>query len=165
MPPRKVAKTPASSRKRAVSKKKTHETPFDQRLVLCQWMFGLFGASHLKELTDGSDWERYEGFTEEGQTAFLPLLTNNNQKAPFLSSEMLGEYDRNIVRHWREITENRLEHGIRPTPKYFQYLALLFTEIYLHRWMDDAESLRVSLNKKIEAFNKASGRDNPLPEY
>ena len=47
-----------------------------------------------------------------------------------IKNEELLEYDHHIVRFTKEINENRRE---KITWKYYQYLALLFTEIYLDR--------------------------------
>ena len=39
-----------------------------------EWLFGLFGVKNLQELTGDGHWDEYEGFTEEGQTVFLPFV-------------------------------------------------------------------------------------------
>ena len=140
-----------------------NEVRFDQRLVLCEWLFGLFGVKNLQELTGDGHWDEYEGFTEEGQTVFLPFVSNRKANHPSLSRDVLAEFDSNIVRHWREITERRQENGKWPLPKYFQYLALLFTEIYLDRYFSDAERLRLDLNRKVADFNTRT--HDQLPEY
>src|SRR4051812_9709815 len=119
---------------------------FDQRLVLRRWMFSLFGAKNLQDLTVDGNWDEYEGFSEEGQTVFLPLVSNRKSNHSSLSKEVLAEYDGNIVRHWKDITARRQESGRQLLPKYFQYLALLFTEIYLDRYFYDVERLRLDLN-------------------
>ena len=141
----------------------TKERRFDQRLVLCQWLFGLFGVKNLQELTGDGHWDEYEGFTEEGQTVFLPLISNRKGNHPSLSKDVLAEYDGNLVRHWKEVTARRQESGKRPLPKYFQYLALLFSEIYLDRYFYDVERLRLDLNETLAAFNAAA--QEPLPPY
>jgi hypothetical protein len=150
--------------KRASSSKlREKQTPFDQRLVLCKWLFALFGAKNLQDLTSDGHWDEYEGFTEEGQTVFLPLVSNRKGNQSSLSKELLAEYDGNIVRHWNDITARRQESGRRPLPKYFQYLALLFSEIYLDRYFYDAERLRLHLNEYLTEFN--NGSQPPLPPY
>ncbi len=71
-----------------------------------------------------------------------------------LTLEDLLRYDENIVRHWRKITENRNRLGLVLYPKYFQYLALLFTEIYLDRYFRNLEGLLNSLNAYLERFKE-----------
>jgi len=155
-------KSPRSGRAGRV-KSRNKEVRFDQRLVLCDWLFGLFGANNLQELTGEGHWDEYEGFTEEGQTVFLPLVSNRKTNHPTLSRDILTEYDCNIVRHWKEIAARRQEHGKQPLPKYFQYLALLFTEIYLDRYFSNSEQLRLDLNQRLVAFNSAL--EDPVPSY
>ena len=62
-------------------------------------------------------------------------------------------YDENIVRHWKAITEKRNAEGQNLFPKYFQYLCLLFTEIYLDRYFRNPEKLLADLNAYVERFN------------
>jgi hypothetical protein len=145
------------------SKLDSNEDRFDQRLALCRWLFGLFGAKDLRDLTADGHWDEYEGFTEEGQTVFLPLISNRKGNHPSITRELVTEYDANIVRHWNEITARRQENGKRPLPKYFQYLALLFTEIYLDRYFYDIETLRLNLNEHLVAFN--NGLKKQLSPY
>src|SRR5579863_9599666 len=157
--------TTVTRRPRRSSLATTGEIRFDQRLVLVQWMFSLFGASGLEDLTGEGNWDEYEGFTDDGQTVFLPLVANRKANHASISKDILTEYDANIVRHWKEIAEQRQEQGRRPTPKYFQYLALLFTEIYLDHFFADSEKLRAELNAVLVAFNTGRGSSEPLPPY
>src|SRR5882762_3993734 len=145
--------TTTTHRPRRTASAGVTEIRFDQRLVLGQWMFSLFGASGLEDLTADGNWDEYEGFTDDGQTVFLPLIANRKANHASMSKDVLTEYDANIVRHWKEITELRQEQGRRPTPKYFQYLALLFAEIYLDRFFRDSQELCRQLNAVVAAFN------------
>ncbi|MCL6547191.1 MAG: hypothetical protein K6T61_18430, partial [Bryobacteraceae bacterium] len=74
-------------------------------------------------------------------------------------------YDQNIVRHWKRITERRNHDGPFLYPKYFQYLALLFTEIYLDRYFRNAEKLLAQLNAHVEAFNAAAPAPSRIEPY
>lgn len=66
----------------------------------------------------------------------------------------MREYDTNIVSHTKRLNEQRLLHGEEPVVwKYFQYLALLFTEVYLDRYFRDPAGLRSSLNEQIRKYN------------
>lgn len=67
---------------------------------------------------------------------------------------MLLGYDQEITAVTRRLNEKRITHGEPPIGwKYFQYLALLFTEIYLDRYFQDPGHLRAALNQHIETFN------------
>ena len=53
-----------------------------------------------------------------------------------------------------KITKNRNRLGHILYPKYSQYLALLFTEIYLDRYFRNPEELINSLNAYLKHFKK-----------
>ena len=92
-----------------------------------------------------------EGIGEDGITHFYRLLTARFERE-HLSGAQLLEYDERIVRFWREITAPRERRG--HTLKHYQYLALLFTEVYLDRYFrDPADALRDSLNRFLEEWN------------
>ncbi len=60
----------------------------------------------------------------------------------------------NIVRHTLQLNERRMTRGDEPIVwKYFQYLALLFTEIYLDRYFRDTPGLLKSINAQIDVYN------------
>ena len=132
---------------------------FEQRLVLHQWLLDLFGVQSFERLTANLKAPEYEGFDENNVTRFhhnLRLLFDR----PELPHNLLLDYDHNIVLHWRRITERRNHAGPFLYPKYFQYLALLFAEIYLDRYFRDPDSLLAQLNAYVEAFNRG---EYPLP--
>lgn len=127
---------------------------FEQRLVLYQWLLGLFGVSRFEHLAINLKAPELEGLDENNVSRFhhqLRLLIDT----PELPHDLLLAYDQNIVRHWRRITERRNHKGPFLYPKYFQYLALLFTEIYLDRYFRDPEGLPAQLNAHVEAFNQS----------
>jgi hypothetical protein len=138
--------------------------------VLHQWLLGLFGVRTFDQLAANLKASEYEGFDENNVSRFhhnLRLLFDR----PELPEDLLLAYDQNIVRHWRRITERRNHGGSYLYPKYFQYLALLFAEIYLDRYFRDPEALLRQLNEHVDVFNRggslftaagnASG--NPVP--
>ncbi len=154
MPPRATRRTRVNAG--------TAERPlrFEQRLVLHQWLLGLFGVSSFERLAANLKAPEYEGFDENNVTRFhhnLRLLFDR----PELPHDLLLAYDQNIVRHWRRITERRNHAGAFLYPKYFQYLALLFSEIYLDRYFRDPEGLLEKLNDHVKCFNERA----PEPSY
>jgi hypothetical protein len=62
----------------------------------------------------------------------------------------LRRYDLNVVAHWQAITaqRNKLE-GHELQMKYFQYLSLLFTELYLDWYFNHRQDLLDGLNEEM----------------
>ena len=105
---------------------------FYQRLVLNQWMLGLFGVMRFEELAGDLKGANLEGLDENNASNFHHALRLRLFERTELPHDLLLAYDQNIVRHWRRITERRNAQEKRLLKlKYFQYLTLLFTEIYL----------------------------------
>ena len=134
--------------------------PFDRRLVLHHWMLHLFEADSFEKLGDSLRDPTYEGFDEENVSRFYHVLKARLFERQELSADLLLAYDQNVVRYWQRITARRNREGNSVFPKYFQYLALLFTEIYLDRYFRDPGSLLVSLNRFVAEFNA----DVPEPD-
>ena len=136
------------ARRRASS---TH-LKFEHRLVLANWMLDLFGAATFEDLAKHMRDPDLEGFNEDGVSSFHQCLKLLLDRAE-LPNDLLLAYDENIVRHWRAITEKRNTSGQNLYPKYFQYLCLLFAEIYLDRYFRNPEGLLADLNAYAERFN------------
>lgn len=132
---------------------------FHDKLVLAKYMLSLLGIDSLgntlldkkgnsiySELKDSNN----EGYTPDGNTQFFEYLSSNKHLSPLLSSDKLQEYDENIVRHTKEISEDR-ENLI--VWKYFQYLSLLFTEVYLDRYFENKTKFVAELNEYLNSFN------------
>jgi len=125
---------------------------FDQKLILFQWMLSLFEVLDFDRLTADLKDPSLERFDENNISLYYHQLMLRLWDLKELPSDVLLAYDNNIVRHWKKITEKRNQiHTLYP--KYFQYLSLLFTEIYLDRYFRDPENLLASLNAQVSAFN------------
>lgn len=135
---------------------------FRDKLILNQWLMTLFGIDPLKEgdkrrpfhkLADLLKDPRQEGIDKDNLHHFYHDLVNSNlfwNDLMPLSREQLLVYEENIARHTQTINEKR--H--RPVVwKYFQWLSLLFVEIYLDRYFSDRESLLRELNDYVTRFN------------
>ena len=87
----------------------------------------------------------YEGLDENQNTYFYRFLhhicTFNADKVK-INPDKLYQYVENICRHVRQIGKRR---G-RLTLKYYQYIALLFTEIYFDRYFSDHSAFLNNLN-------------------
>lgn len=121
---------------------------FHQDLILNQWVLSLFNQTDLKafkaRLGDN------EGIHADGQTEFFHALNwqlFDTDKIPLTD---LRRYDLNIVKHWQQITEQRnKKEGHILQLKYFQYLSLLFSEIYLDYYFNRREQLLRELNTQL----------------
>lgn len=140
---------------------------FEQKLVLNRWVLSLFGVSSFESLTRNLKGSELEDFDQDNISRFYRALCLHipTYKRPHLPDDLLLAYDQNIVRHWKRITERRNHAGSSLYPKYFQYLALLFTEIYLDRYFHDADNLLAKLNKHVEDFNSKAPEPNRVEPY
>ncbi|MDE2703978.1 MAG: DEAD/DEAH box helicase family protein [Gemmatimonadota bacterium] len=130
------------------------QVPFSRKLVLNQWLLSLFEVSTFRELADTLKREDLEGLDENNIHHFHHVLAAQFPNLERLPTQMLLEYDQNIVRHTQQLNEERITSGEAPIVwKYFQYLGLLFCEIYLDRYFNDPEALLNELNKQMLACN------------
>lgn len=128
----------------AKKRAKKNETPplkFDEKLVLNQWMLSLFEVSSFDKLAENLKLLELEGLDENNVHKFLHQMKLLWEYEEFPGDTLLG-YDQNIVKHTLKLSEKRSE-PLRW--KYFQYLSLLFTEIYLDRFFRDPERLLSAL--------------------
>ena len=103
---------------------------FDKKLVLNQWVLGLFGVEKFEQLAEHLRDERLEGLDENNIHRFHNILVEHFPGLPELPGELLLEYDQNIVTHTLRLNERRITRGEEPIVwKYFQYLTLLFTDL------------------------------------
>ncbi|MEP1213429.1 MAG: DEAD/DEAH box helicase family protein [Marinobacter sp.] len=156
-----------AARKSAKGSKQT--LPFRHHLVLNQWLFSLFGFDSLSGQFDVGNREaptleafrdRFQligetsGRNAEGEHLLIQRMRENLNEHAKLSDEQLLEYDRRIKQLTDTINNARLASGEEPIEwKYFQYLMLLFTEIYLDYLFTKPDELLEALNEQIERWN------------
>ena len=130
------------------------QVPFAHKLVLNQWVLSLFSAPNFETLAEHLRNEALEGLDENNVHHFHHALTAQLFNLTQLPTELLLEYDQNIVKHTQRLNERRITRGEEPIVwKYFQYLTLLFSEIYLDRYFSDPEALLKALNAQVAAYN------------
>lgn len=129
---------------------------FHNKLVLSKFMLHQFGVLDFKKLNEFLKDSSLEGYTEAGNTKYLDQLINRFFDNEKITASMLQEYDENIVRFTHEISNERTE---TIKWKYFQYLSLLFVEVYLEKYFGNKTKLVAELNAFVEKFN------NPLDEH
>ena len=133
----------------------------ERRLVLLAWLNSLFGYGSNQELL--SDTKRVaEGFDPSGRSFIFHHMVGRGDKC-LVPLPDLGRYDDNIRNHLAAINERRPEPV---TLRYFQHLALLYTEIFLDwRFNRPGELVRV-LNDFVRGRNaRKSPGDAPDAEF
>lgn len=131
-------------------------------LVLNHWLLSLLGCKDMEAIAEYLRDERYEGTDEEGVSLFARELITHLFTGT-LSPEDFLRYDANIMRHTRAINERRSQKIVW---KYFQYLGLLFTEIYLDRYFSSREKLLDDLNGYLaEEFNNRPDTWHAMPPF
>ena len=145
---------------------------FGNKLLLKQWALTLFGIDPLREnmkrpfhtLAAPLKAPCPEGMNKDNLHHFFHFLTKALTERGLFSSELyelkaitqeqLLTYEQNIVSHTQAINTRRQ----RPVVwKYFQWLSILFVEIYLERYFIDKEALLEELNDYVERFNRKWG--------
>ena len=141
---------------RPASKKRS----FHQELVLNRWVLGFFQGGTLAALKMRLGDDRFEGIDEDGQTKFFHELIRGLFDPNKVPEADLRRYDLNVVAHWQAITaqRNKLE-GHELQMKYFQYLSLLFTELYLDWYFNHRQDLLDGLNEEMTRYRAETGAE------
>src|SRR5207248_457107 len=95
-----------------------------------------------------------EGFDASGRSFMCSTLVGRGAQVG-LSPATLAAYDDNIRTHLTAVNRGRRDPF---TLKYFQYLALLFTEVVLDRLAQSPDQLLADLNTYVDDRN---GRRSP----
>lgn len=123
------------------------QVSFNDQLVLFYYFLHELKIESLDVLSNGLNLAENEGVNENGNTLFIDYIARSCQlKGAAIPKEKLYLYDENICRYTRRIGMKR--GGLQW--KYFQYVSLLFTEMYLDRFFSDAEAFCVDLNEWLQ---------------
>lgn len=120
----------------------------EKYFILNKYLLSLFGYSSFSELRDVIK-DREVGFENDGKSYFLSALMG--RKDMKISSGELIKYDEAIKDYSERLCKNRRENI---NLKYFQYLAILFAEIYLDKYFNSRQELLIELNSFIEDYKK-----------
>jgi hypothetical protein len=143
---------------------RNNKRTFHQDLVLHRWLCSFFYGDTIRVLKDRLGEDRYEGFHDDGQTLFFHELTRNLFNMDKIHQADLRRYDLNVGTHWKQITARRtIVEGHVLHMKYFQYLSLLFTEIYLDWFFNRRQELLDGLNAELARFNAENGAPSFQP--
>jgi hypothetical protein len=145
----------AQRRRAAPRRQQQRAVPFAYKLVLNQWLLSLFDVKRFEQLAEPLLNEGLEGLDENNVHRFHHALTAQLFNLTQLPTELLLEYDQNIVKHTQRLNDRRITRREEPIVwKYFQYLALLFTEIYLDRYFRDAKAMLAVVNEQVAKHNE-----------
>ena len=99
------------ARKKAKASPKKPQIPFAHKLVLNQWLLSLFNVKRFEELAEHLRNEALEGLDENNIHRFHHELTAQLFNLTQLPTDLLLEYDQNIVRHTKRLNERRINRG------------------------------------------------------
>ena len=130
-------------------KKNVPDLTFDEQLILFRYFLHELGIEGLSTLSRKLNSTEYEGVDESGRTYFsLYIEQYAKTRGIEMNFDKLRVYDENICRHTKQISERR---GTLRW-KYFQYVSLLFTEMYLDRYFGDREAFCADLNIYLDSL-------------
>ena len=116
-------------------------TGLDQHLVLLAWLNRQFGYKHNGAMLADTK-ESAEGFDADGRSFICQRLIARGD-AVKIAPDTLIQYDENIRVHLNAMNGHRSEPF---TLRYFQYLAALYTELFLDRYFNQRGEMLSSLN-------------------
>lgn len=119
----------------------------DSYLVVNRYLQGLLGARDFEDLKRAL-YGVEEGPAADGQSYFYGALAGRVPDPAF--RDKLAEYDRRVMDYEGRLA--RARGGLRL--RYFQYLALLCTEMYLDSLTSDPVALLAELNKALHEWQR-----------
>ena len=131
--------TPSRTRTASVDQK------LESNLLLFPFIANRLGLSKPSDFARFSDVPEGRPEGEDNTSMFHALVSIPGRKVPV---EKLREYDHNIQDYERELSSRR---GERISLKYFQYLSVLFTEIFLDEYFKDPTKLLNEINEHLNS--------------
>ena len=123
----------------------------EEQLTLLAWLNQRFGYKHNRDLLADMK-QAAEGFDESGRSYLYYQLAARGDKVEIPAADLL-RYDDNIRDHLRAMNAHRREPI---TLRYFQYLAVLYTEVFLDWYFHRRGELLRSLNRFVRGRSYAS---------
>ena len=119
----------------------------EQALILNRYFHALFDARDLSELKQPLNLQ--EGRAADGQSYFYGALLERAQDAAL--RDRLAEYDARVIAYEARLAKARGQFEF----KYFQYLGLLYTEIFLDRLTAEPAAFLAALNAFVQRQKRA----------
>lgn len=120
----------------------------EKHLILNKYLLSLFDVSEFRELQEKLK-DAPSGVDSDGRTHFANILRSSFAGLK-ISEELLLQYDQNIQQYVKRINYRRDPIVL----KYFQYLAVLFTEIVLDNLKNRKPEFLYNLNEFLEVYKK-----------
>lgn len=130
----------------------------EQSLVLNRYLHSLLGARGLEDLKPLLA-RTEEGAAADGQSRFFHALAGLHGLR--LPADRLREYDARIVGYEARLARGRERFAL----KYFQYLALLYAEIFLDRLTENPGALLRDLNGFLDALRREEPTLRDFPAF
>lgn len=124
----------------------------EKHLALNKYFLNLFGFNDFNELREKLK-DTEEGYDATGRSYFVDILIGLKPEW----EDQLLRYDSAIREYVERLRQNRKQPNFNL--KYFQYLAVLFTEIFLDRYYTDRQRFLNELNTFLEKFNNENGTE------
>ena len=118
-------------------------------LALLAWLHHQLGYKNTRDLLKDIS-QINEGYSETGCSHIFTHLAARSRLMHGVTTDDLQRYDDNIRDHLASINRGRAKPI---TLRYFQYLAALYTEIYLDWYCNRSEKLLGSLNEFVSQHN------------
>jgi len=125
----------------------------EKYFVLNKYLLSLFGVKDFKELQQKLK-DSHEGTDTEGRTYFVNTLISAFSNVKISERELL-RYDLNIQEYLRKISYKRSNISL----KYFQYLAVLFSEIVLDNLKNKKTEFIYNLNEFLKNYEDGNVRN------
>ena len=129
-------------------------------LTLHAWLNNNFGYKTTRDLLSDVG-QLDEGFNPDGHTAICKFLMARPNLEPEIEAA-LPTYDANIKRHLSAINNRRTQPIVL---RYFQYLALLYTEIFLDWKFNKPAEFQHQLNAFVQTRNDARAPSDAMDTY
>lgn len=143
-------------------KNRKSKVQLSNQLILNKFMLHLFEVDSFEDLVKDMKDSSLELLDTDNVSRFYKHLSLRLVDRSILNADILRQYDENIVSHTAKISNNR-EMQIRW--KYFQYLSLLFTEIYMDYYFNQRNNLLKELNDFIDKFNNGKTKTEQIGYY
>lgn len=154
---------PETNNRRQTRARGQQPPKLQEALVLFKYLLSLFGCKDLAAMSEDLKDPALEGVDDEGTSRIFHVLKAHLYAGYEIDEAQLYEYDRHIVAHTKEINEGRQD---KITWKYYQYLALLFTEVYLDRYFADKQALLAGINRFLtDDFNFRQETWHEMPDF
>ena len=117
----------------------------EKHLVLTNYFIDKLGFADQKSLYDALN-SHQQKYNLNGISLYATLLLQKN------NNTNIRKYDNNIKEYVDKLRKNRNQPAF--DLKYFQYLSILFTEMFLDEYFNNKSAFVEDLNKYLKDFNK-----------